>query len=113
MAYMFILDLRDPLVLLFALMIYAVLMILGKEYKKSALPGFSLVLFLITLAIYGVQLFMSSNPETNKILATCIGYDTVLVFLSFVSYLWIDDMEAKANNKKSIDNSLDWFWNKV
>lgn len=111
--YMLIIDLRNPLILLFALMIYAVLMILGKEYKKSSLPGFSLVLFLITLAIYGVQLFMSNSEETSKILATCIGYNTVLVFLSFISYLWLDDMEAKAKNKKSIDNSLDWFWNKV
>jgi lipopolysaccharide export LptBFGC system permease protein LptF len=109
----YILDLTNPLVLLAALMVYAFLMILGKEYKKSALPAISLIIFLITLGIYGVQMFTSNNADTNKLLATCIGYNSVLVFLAFISYLWVDDMEAKAKNKKSIDDSLDWFWNKV
>ena len=110
---MYVLDLTNPLVLLAALMVYAFLMILGKEYKKSALPAISLFIFLTTLIIYGVQMFTSNNADTNKLLASCIGYNSVLVFLSYISYLWVDDMESKAKNKKSIDNSLDWFWNKV
>ena len=110
---MYILDLTNPLVLLAAILIYGALIILGKEFKKSALPAISLFLFLITLAIYGVQIMMSNNPETNQFIVQCIGYNAVLVFLSYISYLWVDDIEAKAKNKKSIDNSLDWFWNKV
>ena len=113
MTYMFVLDLRNPLVLLAALMVYAVLMILGKEYKKSSLPALSLGIFLVTLLVYGVQLFLSTNPETNKMLATCIGYNTILVFLSYISYLWIDDIESKSKKEKSIDNCLEWFWDKV
>ena len=42
-----------------------------------------------------------------------ITFDLVFVFLSFISYLWIDDIEARAKNKKSLDNSLDWLWKKV
>lgn len=110
---MHILDLTNPLVLFAALLIYAVLMILGKEFKKSALPAISLFLFLITLAIYGVQMIISQDVETNKYIASCIGYNAVLVFLSYISYLWVDDIEAKEKNKKSIDNSLDWFWSKI
>ena len=49
---MYILDLTNPLVLLATILIYAALMILGKEFKKSALPAVSLFLFLIMLAIY-------------------------------------------------------------
>ena len=56
---MYILDLTNPLVLLGALMLYSFLMILGKEFKKSALPAISLLIFLATLAIYGVQMFVS------------------------------------------------------
>ena len=37
----------------------------------------------------------------------------IFVFLSFISYLWIDDIEAKERKVKSIDNSLEWFWKKV
>ena len=110
---MYILDLTNPLVLLAAIMVYSLLIVLGKEYKNSALPAISLIIFLTTLGIYGVQMFLSNNADTNKILVTCIGYNSVLVFLSYISYLWVDDMEAKAKNKKSIDNSLDWFWKKV
>lgn len=110
---MYILDLTNPLVLLAAILIYAALMILGKEFKKSALPAISLLIFLATLVIYGVQMFVSKNVDTNKMIATCIGYNSILVFLSYISYLWVDSIEAKAKNKKSIDDSLDWFWNKV
>ena len=113
MTYMYILDLTNPLVLFIALLIYAFLMILGKEFKKSSLPAVSLILFIVTLGTYAVQMFISKNADTNKLIATCIGYNTVLLFLSYVSYLWVDAIEAKAKNKKSIDNSLDWFWEKV
>lgn len=108
-----ILDLTNPLVLFAAILLYAFLFILGKEFKKSSLPAIALVIFLVTLGIYGIQLATSNNAETNKLIVTCIGYNAVLVFLSYISYLWIDDIEAKSKNKKSIDNSLDWFWNKV
>ena len=110
---MYILDLTHPLVLLAALMIYSLLMILGKEFKNSKLPAISVALFITTIAIYAVQMFINENPEINKMLATCIGYNAILVFLSYISYLWVDSIEAKAKNKKSIDDSLDWFWNKV
>lgn len=110
---MYILDLTNPLVLLVAVLIYALLMILGKEFKNSKLPAISLFLFLIILVIYAVQLFMAGNAETNKFIVACIVYNAILIFLSYISYLWVDDIEAKAKNKKSIDNSLDWFWKKV
>ena len=110
---MYILDLTNPLVLLAALMIYSVLMIIGKEFKNSKLPAVSVALFLTTIAIYGVQMFINEDPDIGKMLATCIGYNSILVFLSYISYLWVDSIEAKAKNKKSIDDSLDWFWNKV
>lgn len=108
-----ILDLTNPLVLLVAILIYGVLMILGKEFKKSSLPAISLFIFLATLIIYAVQLTMAHDSEIARFIVTCIGYNAILIFLSYISYLWVDDIEAKAKNKKSIDNSLDWFWKKV
>ncbi len=110
---MYILDLTNPLVLLAALLVYGAFMILGKEFKKSLLPAISLFLFLITIGVYGVQLFLSASTETTRFIFTCIGYNAILIFLSYISYLWVDNIEAKAKNKKSIDNSLDWFWKKI
>ncbi len=110
---MYILDLTNPLVLFAAILIYAVLMILGKEFKKSILPAISLGIFVITIAIYGVQISLAETAETTRLIVSCMAYNAVLVLLSYLSYLWVDDIEAKANNKKSIDNSLDWFWEKI
>lgn len=110
---MAILNLTNPYVLLCAILIYLVFLILGKEFKKSVLPAISLFIFLAILVIYGVQLMINNSAEAHKLIISCIGYNSILVFLSYLSYLWVDDIEAKAKNKKSIDNSLDWFWNKV
>lgn len=108
-----ILDLTDPLALLAAVLIYAFFMILGKEFKKSALPAISLFLFLTTLSIYGVQFLLVTAAVDKALIISSIGYNAVLIFLSYISYLWVDDIEAKEKQIKSIDNSLDWFWNKV
>lgn len=110
---MSILNLTNPYVLLAAILIYLLFLILGKEFKKSILPATALFIFLLILVVYGVQLIVATDEVTNKLIISCIGYDAVLIFLSYVAYLWVDDIEAKAKNKKSIDNSLDWFWNKV
>lgn len=110
---MYILDLTNPLVLLAALLIFLLLMILGKEFKKSLLPAIALFLFLVVLAIYGMQLTLVTAQVDKNLIVSCIGLNAILIFLSYISYLWVDDIEAKAKNKKSIDNSLDWFWKKV
>ena len=49
----------------------------------------------------------------SETLSRCIAIDFVFILISFFSYLWVDDIEAKAKNKISIDNSLDWFWKNV
>lgn len=110
---MYILDLTNPYLLLAAVLLYLLLVVLGKEFKKSILPAIALFLFLGILFIYGIQLIISNNPEANRLIISCIGYDVILILLSYITYLWVDDIESKAKNKKSIDNSLDWFWNKV
>lgn len=46
-------------------------------------------------------------------LSRCIAIDFVFILISFFAYLWVDDIETKKLGKKSIDNSLDWFWKKV
>ncbi len=110
---MYIFDLTNPYVLLASLLVYLVLMILGKEFKRSILPAIALFLFLIILIIYGAQLTWVTENVDKQLIISCIGTDAILIFLSYISYLWVDDIEAKARNIKSIDNSLDWFWNKV
>ena len=110
---MYIIDLSQPTSIVMAAMLTTLLIILGKEFKKSILPAISLGIFLVLIIIHTAQTFMLSGEVYKIILTKSITVDAIMVFLSYIAYLWIDDIEAKEKNKKSIDNSLDWFWKKV
>ena len=53
------------------------------------------------------------SEETYHALTVSLVVDFVFIFLSFISYLWVDDIQTKVEKKKSIDDSLNWFWAKV
>lgn len=111
----FFINFTNPITVLLALILFLLITILGKETKKSIVPATMLFAFLAILIGHAVELIIvdSTVQETVQILARSIGMDFVFTFLSFISYLWIDDIQAKLGKKKSIDNSLDWFWSKV
>ncbi len=91
------------------------LIFLAQEIKKSYIGAIVLFAYLIILIIHVAQMATLSE-EFRYLLTTlsrCIVIDFVFVLITFFAYLWVDDIEAKAEGKKSIDNSLDWFWRKV
>ena len=110
-----IINIATPLTILLLTALTVMILMLGKETKKSIFCGILLIVFLGFLVMHAVQyMTMDANSQDLlKTLSSCLTVDFVLVFLSFLSYLWVDDMDARENNKKSIDNSLDWFWKKV
>lgn len=112
---MFIFDLTNPLTLLLVVMATALLIFLGQEIKRSSVAIIPLVCFLALLIIHVVQ--ASTLSEELAYLAStiykCIAIDFLFILITFFSYLWVDDLEAKKNNIKSIDNSLDWFWKEI
>lgn len=110
---MYILDLTQPTGILIALLLTVLLIILGKEFKKSYLPAIALVIFLISILIHTFQSVILVEAYYKAIATKSLVIDALMVFLSYFAYLWVDDIEAKEKNKKSIDNSLDWFWKKV
>lgn len=113
---MFIINISNPVTLLLLLIITVLLIFLGKEVKKPYIPAISLIFYLILILMHSIQL--TNIPATNyteyhSTLMRCLTIDFVMIFISFISYLWIDDIACKFYKKKSIDNSLDWFWNKI
>lgn len=110
---MYILNLTQPATVLIALLITVLFIILGKEFKKSLLPAICLILFLGIILIHAYQSIALIETYYKVIATKSLGIDAIMILLSYISYLWVDDIEAKAKNKKSIDNSLDWFWKKV
>ena len=110
---MYIINLSTPYTIVGALMFTVLFIILGKEFKKSLLPAICLAIFLIMIMIHTFLLTVVIDQAYKSMISISMSVDAIMIFLSYISYLWVDDIEAKAKNKKSIDNSLEWFWKKV
>lgn len=112
---MFIFDISNPLTLLLMVAATALLIFLSQEVKKSYINAVMLFIYLILLIVHVAQ--VATLAEEYRYLLTtlsrCIVIDFIFVLITFFSYLWVDDIEAKATGKKSIDSSLDWFWKKI
>ena len=112
---MFIFDISNPLTLLLMLAATVLIIFLSQEIKKSMLSAVILFIYLVLLIVHAAQL--ATLPEEYRYflesLSRCIVIDFIFILISFFSYLWVDDIETKATGKKSLDDSLDWFWKKV
>lgn len=110
-----IINLAQPFSIFVALVLFVLIVYLAKEMKRSSVTCIMLLVFLTIIVGHCVEYVLIQDP-TGKItstLANCIAVDFVFIFLSFISYLWTDNIESKERKIKSIDNSLDWFWKKV
>ena len=112
---MFIFNISNPITLVLMLAATILLIFLAQEVKRSMIAAVALFVYLILLVVHVVQVATLSE-EFRYLLSTlsrCIIIDFVFVFISFFAYLWVDDIETKTFGKKSLDDSLDWFWRKV
>lgn len=112
---MFLINIATPLAIITAVAISVCVLLLAKEVKNSALTAILLGVFLALLVVHTLQLMTLSDQYLylSNTLARCLTVDFVFILLSYISYLWIDNIEAKYKNKKSIDDSLEWFWKKI
>ncbi len=113
---MFLFDISNGLTLVLMLAATVLLIFLSQEEKKSFISAIALVGFIAILVMHVAQvatLGEEFRAAALPVLTRCIAIDFVFVLITFFSYLWVDDIEAKATGKKSIGNSLDWFWKKV
>ena len=113
---MYILDLTNPITLLLLLAATVLLIFLSKELKKPYIAAMPLAFFLISVLIHSVQLINIAelgNELQRSILLGSIAVDLIMIFVTFFGYLWVDDIACKFYKKKSIDNSMDWFWKEI
>lgn len=110
-----VIDLTQPLIVLLCLGAIICAIFLGHEIKRAVVPAIALMLCIGLLITHTLQLFAFKENYVGfeQILSKSMLFDFGFVLLTYISYLWIDDIEAKHRNKKSIDNSLDWFWSKI
>lgn len=104
----------QPFTLFVGLLLFVLILFLARETKRSFIMGILLFVYLGILSGHAIRFIIGGvSVEVLSILTRTIIFDLIFVFLSFISYLWVDDTEAKFRKKQTIDNSLDWFWNKV
>ena len=105
----------NPIILLVVTLVYVLILILSKETKKSAIAAVMLFVFVAMLVVHTIM-YITGDTLSSDVLSDItftMVFDLICVLLSFIAYFWVDDIEAKLKKKKSIDNSLDWFWGKV
>ena len=106
----------DPINIILILAATLLLVYLGKETKKSIIPQIVLFVHLLIIIMHAIQFVTMSGTATQeviKVLTSSLVVDFGLVMVSFLSYLWVDDIESKIKNTKVVSNSLDWFWGKI
>lgn len=106
----------DPINTILILAATLLLVYLGKETKRSLIPQIVLFVHLAIIIMHAVQFVTLSGTATQdiiKVLSSSLAVDFGLVMISFLSYLWVDDIEAKVKHTKVVNNSLDWFWKQI
>ncbi len=112
---MFIFNVANPITLVLMLAITLILIYFGKESKKGYITAISLFIFL-GLLLWHVWQMLTLTVELEAFrttLTSCLTVDFVMILLSFLSYLWVDELESRTGKKKSYESGLDWFWGKV
>ena len=108
-----IINMSDSYTIFIAVVLFVLVLFLSKETKKSSIIGLMLGAFLFIVSIHSIEFFAIKDAEIITNVVKSITVDLIFVFISFFSYLWIDDIESKDKKIKSVNNSLDWFWKKV
>ncbi len=112
---MLFIDLSNTFNILISLFLVMSFMYVGKQAKNAYVPAMPLIGFLVLLIMHTIQI-LTLSPE-NAIYKTAISwslaFDFAFILLSYIAYMWTDEIEKNAKKKKSVDNSLDIFWKNV
>ena len=111
-----LLNFSDPITIGLITILVGLLILLSRKIQKSYIMGIVLVVFLIITLGHTISFFSMSNVEKSieSMYVRSIMMDLVFIFLSFISYIWMDELQAKKENKKVVMKSgLDWFWSKL
>lgn len=113
---MFIFDLTNLLTLFLVLIATVLFIYLSQETKRSMVAVIPLFAFLIDLIIHTIQVLTLKDEFSYLYSKLCwnMALDFVFLLVTFLAYLWADEVEAKEFNKKTIDSrGINWLWKKV
>ena len=108
------LNTSNPIIILIIVAVMALIIFISRK-AEITWPLIILMVGIVGYLIYhSIQLdSVEKGSEIISIIYHCIACDLIYMLISFMSYLWIDDIVAKKKKLKSYDDSLSWFWNKL
>lgn len=124
-----VIDFTQPFYLLAAVLLFVLCLYLGRNNKSNTVPCIMLLCFLTLLVGHTIEL-SNAALESVRTLAICILVDEAFIFVSFLSFLWIDKIQIKNKNNttkgkkakkdskekiedKTVEDGLDILWKKV
>ncbi len=113
---MFIFDITNLVTLILIIIATILLIFLSQEIKNSKVALIPLFGFVIDLVIHTIQILTLKEQYSYLYSVLCynMAIDYALLLVSFFAYLWADEIEAKAFNKKTINSKgINWLWKQV
>ena len=110
-----LLNTSNPLAIIILTLIVALIIFLARKSEKEVILIVEMVCVILLLVYHSVYLdsLVSTQEELISQAYHCLAADLILLLISFISFLWVDDIVAKKKKLKSYDDSLSWFWNKL
>lgn len=113
---MFIFDLTNLFTISLITIATVLLIYLSQEIKRSFVAAIPLFAFVLDLVIHTIQV-LTLKEEFSYLYSTLtanMAIDFVFLLLTFLAYLWADDVEAKEFNKKTLNSKgIDWLFKQV
>ena len=113
---MFIFDLTNLLTLFLVLIATVLFIFLSQEIKRSIVAAIPLFAFLVDLIIHTIQVLTLKQEYSYLYTTLCrnMAIDFTFLLLTLLAYLWADEVEAKALNKKTINSKgINWLFKQV
>ena len=113
---MFIFDLTNLLTLVLVILAIILFIFLSQETKRSMVAAIPLFAVVIDLVVHTIQMLTLKQEYSYLFSTLCynMAIDFTLLLVTFLAYLWADEVEAKTFNKKTINSKgINWLWKKV
>ena len=93
-----VINFSNPFSIFVGVVLFVLVLYLAKENKKAWITGTMLFTFIGLLVFHTIEfaLLGSNSQEAYKAITISAGVDLLFIFLSFISYLWVDDIESKS-----------------
>ena len=102
----------NPIMILLLIVLTVSLITIGRTLELPQLPIIVVVYSLGFLIYHTIGVNMANGVDTAQYYYS-IAVDLILLFLGFITYLWIDNIVAKNKNLKSYGDPMSWFWDKL